>query len=34
MKAVEYRKHRIIDRLKTWWHKGSHLIRQLSNRKH
>lgn len=34
MRAVDYRKHRIIDRLKTWWHKGSHLIRQLSNRKH
>lgn len=34
MRAVDYRKHRIIDRLKTWWHKGSHLIRQLSNQKH
>jgi hypothetical protein len=33
MRAVDYRKHRIIDRIKTWWHKGSHLIRQLSNRK-
>ncbi|KAL1800752.1 hypothetical protein ACET3X_001094 [Alternaria dauci] len=33
MRAVDYRKHRIIDRIKTWWHKGSHLIRRLSNRK-
>ena len=33
MRAVDYRKHRIIDRIKTWWHKGSHLIRQLSTRK-
>ncbi|KAE8857894.1 hypothetical protein PTNB73_09142 [Pyrenophora teres f. teres] len=30
MRAVDYRKQRIIDRLKTWWHKGSHLLRQLS----
>jgi serine/arginine repetitive matrix protein 2 len=34
MRAVVYRKQRIIDRLKTWWHKGSRLIRQLSNRRH
>ena len=34
MRAVDYRKQRIIDRLKTWWHKGSHLLRQLSYRKH
>ncbi|CAN9199426.1 unnamed protein product [Alternaria alternata] len=33
MRAVDYRKHRIIDRIKTWWHKGSYLIRQLSTRK-
>ncbi|CAG5144405.1 uncharacterized protein ALTATR162_LOCUS1541 [Alternaria atra] len=33
MRAVDYRKQRIIDRIKTWWHKGSHLIRQLSTRK-
>ncbi|RMZ70164.1 hypothetical protein GMOD_00000224 [Pyrenophora seminiperda CCB06] len=34
MRAVDYRKQRIIDCLKTWWHKGSHLLRQLSYRKH
>ncbi|KAI4668636.1 uncharacterized protein J4E78_002464 [Alternaria triticimaculans] len=31
MRAVDYRKHRIIDRLKTWWHKGSHLIPIMSD---
>ncbi|EDU49337.1 predicted protein [Pyrenophora tritici-repentis Pt-1C-BFP] len=33
MRAVDYRKQRIIDRLKTWWHKGSRLLRQFSYRK-
>ncbi|KAF1839807.1 hypothetical protein BDW02DRAFT_486083, partial [Decorospora gaudefroyi] len=34
MRPADYRKHRIIDRLKTWWHKGGNLIRQLSRSKH
>ncbi|KAL6171847.1 hypothetical protein ACJQWK_02846 [Exserohilum turcicum] len=33
MRAADYRKQRIIDCLKTWWHKSSRLIRHLSIRK-
>jgi serine/arginine repetitive matrix protein 2 len=32
MHPAAYRKHRIIDRLKNWWHRGGNLIRNLSHR--
>ncbi|KAF1946423.1 hypothetical protein EJ02DRAFT_450518 [Clathrospora elynae] len=33
MRAADYHKDRILQRLKKWWHKGSNLIRQFSGRK-
>ncbi|KAJ4384671.1 hypothetical protein N0V86_000272 [Didymella sp. IMI 355093] len=32
MPAVVYHRHRLIDHLKRWWHKGGDLIRSLSRR--
>lgn len=34
MPTVVYHRHRIIDHLKRWWHKGGDLIRSLSHRSH
>lgn len=34
MPTVVYHRHRLIDRLKRWWHKSGDLIRSLSRRSH
>jgi serine/arginine repetitive matrix protein 2 len=34
MPTVVYHRHRLIDHLKRWWHKGGDLIRNLSRRSH
>jgi serine/arginine repetitive matrix protein 2 len=32
MRPADYRKYRLIDRIKNWWHRGGTLIRNLSHR--